>query len=222
MTTPAHGNFMNTVGGLLSDHRQQEVLRLLRADWPAEKLVAFLASPDDAVVEVAVVCLGLVGSMEQSRYVALLLRRESAAIIEAAEQSLWQIWMRSGSQWGVGTLRQAIDRMQAGKLEEAFDLLRILTEAEPEYAEPHHQRGLVLALLNRYGQALPAYHQALRLNPYHFAAAEGLGQIYLERGLLRRAYEYYQHALHVHPHLETAREIADGLKIAIGEMPKPN
>ena len=217
MTTPADTSFLDAVTPLLAERSQAEVAAALRTEWPADKLVALLVTTDPRVRRAALECLGLIGAMEHCRYIALMLRTGTPEVAAAAEDSLWKIWMRSGSAWGVRTLRRAIDYVQNDRSAEALELLNVLTNSEPTYAEPHHQLGIALSLAERGGEALRSYRQTLRLNPYHYAAAQGAGQIYLERGVLRRAYDYYQHALQIHPRLEPAAEIARGLRQALGE-----
>ncbi|MBN2447500.1 MAG: hypothetical protein JXO22_12280, partial [Phycisphaerae bacterium] len=202
MASPAPSHFLETVGPLLATNNGQEVLRALQCDWPPDRLVALLISPDIEVARAAVVCLGLTGAMRHCRYVASMLHDSREALWASAETSLWQIWMRAGSEWGRRMLRRAVDRMSAEDYSEARRLLDVLALAEPEYAEAHHQRGLTSVLTDCSCQALQSYRQALRLNPYHFAAAQGLGQVYLDRGLLPRALEYYEYALNIHPRLE--------------------
>ena len=74
--------------------------------------------------------------------------------------------------------------------------------AEPDYAEAHFQRGLAFATLDRNDEAAEAFREALRLNPYHFAAAASLGHACLELGDLPAAVRYYRQALRLHPRLD--------------------
>ena len=209
------GHFLDAVAPLLTDRPDPVVVRTLRDAWPAERLIPLLATEDAETQRLVVVCLGIVGQMTHCRYVAAMLRSPDNAVGEAAENSLWQIWMRAGTSWATQLLRRALAHVEVDAFAAADELLATITLSEPTFAEPHHQRGLVQTLLQESAVALPCYQQALRLNPYHFAAAEGIGQIYLERGALPRAHEYYAHALHINPRLTLAREIVTGLQEAL-------
>ena len=55
---------------------------------------------------------------------------------------------------------------------------------------------------------------ALRLNPYHFAAAANLGHTYVEEGDVLSALRYYRYALRIHPRLADLREAVRSIEAA--------
>jgi tetratricopeptide (TPR) repeat protein len=213
---PTTGALIETAATLRTDHVRSEVLRALKRDWPVDRLLPLLLSENHLLVEATLVTLGAVGQMQETKFVASMLRHDATRVVAAAEQALWRLWMRGGSNWAVNALAQALEAIDDGDLEDAAALLADLTMAEPTFAEPHHQAGIVAALRERRDEAIAYYRQALRLNPHHFAAAVGLGQIYLERGQLERSREYYAYAVQIHPHLDDAAEILAGLNRALG------
>jgi tetratricopeptide (TPR) repeat protein len=217
-TFPIAGNFLEAARPLLNAPSRQDIADALRRDWPPERVASLLSSSHGGLVHAAVTCLGIIGTPGQNRAVAALLRHSDDAIATAAEQALWRIWMRAGSPWGRDQLRQATDLIAVDALQDASAVLEILIAGEPGFAEPHHQRGLVAALLDDYTTAVRSYRQALRLNPFHFAAAQGAGQVLLEREELRGALEYFTLAATIHPRLEHVHELIDGLKQALGEL----
>lgn len=218
MSSPTStGQFLSAVAPLLEEDSRGEVLEALRRDWPPDRLVGFLVSSDKRLVKLAVTCLGLTGDKAQVRYVAAMLRSDSDELAAAAEESLWRIWMRAGSPEGNRALAAAVAEIRQDRYADAAALLQMLTLAEPAFAEAHHQLGLVHMLCDEPDEALPAYRQALRLNPYHFAAAQGLGQLYLAREDLLRALEYYELAARIHPRLPDVGELVAGLRQLLGE-----
>lgn len=211
--------FIQTVAPLLRDAKEQptSTIETLRDFWPPERLIPLLVWPDDEVVELAVRCLGLTGAMTHTRYLAALLPESSPKLLTHVEEGLWRIWHRGGSGWAVRVLKQASEEMRQENFAEALSLLDTLTLAEPTFAEAHHQHGLVMALTDDVQAALGPYRQALRLNPYHFAAAQGIGHAYLDRGVITRAVEYYEHAFRIHPRLEGVREMVEGLRKVVSD-----
>lgn len=209
-------SFRELVDPLLADPNRADVLRALRRDWPPERLISLLVSPDQRVVQAAATSLGMTGAMEHCRYLVSLLQKDDDDLVAVAERSLWQIWMRSGSRWGVDALSGAVAQIEAERYRRALDLLAPIRQVEPDFAEPHHQWGLVCNLLERYDESEQAYQQALRLNAYHFAASQGLGRVNLEQGRLLSARDHYRFALSIHPRLAGVRDIVDVIDALLG------
>lgn len=191
------------------------VLARLRQSWPPAHLVQLLASPLPAVVKTATTCLGLTGSMQHCRQLVALLGHADEQVASTAEDALWGIWMRAGSEQANAQLRVAVEQLSEGDSEAALRLLQVLTAAEGSFAEAHHQQAMALHSLERYDEAEAAYQQTLALNPYHFAAAAGLGHIGIQRGDYAGALRYYHRALHIHPRLTEIREIVPQLEAAL-------
>lgn len=191
------------------------VLARLGASWPPERLLTLLASPRPAVVKAAATCVGLTGSMEHCSRLAALLGHADEQVATAAEDALWMIWMRAGSEPGCRQLRTAVQRLREGEIEAALRLLGSLTAAEGSLAEAHHQQAIAWHSLERYGEAEAAYRKTLALNPYHFAAVAGLGHVCAHRGDFAGALHHYRRALEIHPRLTEIREIVPQLEAAL-------
>lgn len=213
----ATSQFLQTVAPLLDRPADSEILNLIKREWPADKLVGLLIWRSSEVVCTALRCLALTGTLEQVRYVAAMLHHADKEVAAAAEDALWRIWMQAGSPWAVRALSEAVSLVGRDQFDDAQELLDAIAMAEPSFAEAHHQRGLVAALRDEPGKAECGYRQALRLNPYHFAAAEGMGQLALDRGALREALGHYEHARHIHPRLAHVDALIIGLRQALGE-----
>lgn len=209
--------FEPLAGQLLTNPSGREVVRALKRDWPPDRLISLLVSSDLRLVRAAVMSLGITGKMEHNRYLATMLRHEDDHVAEAAEHALWQVWMRSGSPWAVDSLSHACEEIDAGRYDLALELIDPIRMTEPTFAEAHHQGGLVCNLLDRYDEAEEAYRQTLRLNAYHFAAAQGLARMHLERGQLSEAREHYRFAVNVNPRLNEVRDILDVIDALLGQ-----
>ena len=90
----------------------------------------------------------------------------------------------------------------------AFLLLSpaLLLAAEPPIAtlEKMHRRAQECFLLSDFETALSVYSEILLLEPDDDTAYAGMGQIYLIRGQLKKAYDVFKNALHIDPENEIA------------------
>lgn len=182
------------------------------AAWPADRLVGLLSSGNSDVVRAAVIALGVNGSMVDVADVAALLARPHRALVELVEDCLWSIWMRAGSVNANHLLADAVQFINDDKYPEADLILRELVLLEPSFAEPHHQRGIVMSFLEQYELAIRAYESALQWNPHHFSAAAGIGHMCLQREDYRAAVRAYQRALYLHPNLRDVPEMLASLQ----------
>ncbi len=164
-------------------------------------VLPLLSSPAVEAARAAILYLGAVGSMRECPVLALYLQHDDAGLAELAEYSLWSIWMQAGTARSNRRLSEAIGDIKHGQYRLAATRLAELVGQEPSFAEAHFQRGLALALLERFDEAASAYREALRLNPYHFAAAAAWGHASVEEGQLGAALHHYRQALRVHPRL---------------------
>jgi tetratricopeptide (TPR) repeat protein len=92
----------------------------------------------------------------------------------------------------------------------ALDFLDRITTLEPQYAEGWNKRATVFFLTDQYGKAIADLERVLALEPRHFGALAGLGQILREVGDTDNALAAFRAALEVDPHMESVDEaIAD-------------
>ena len=188
----------------------------LRANWPPPRLVELTQSESEAVVRLAARCLGLTGSDAQGEVLRGLLKHPREAIVAAAEDALWTLWMRTYDDEDLqGRFSDAVHRIQQGDFEAALLHLDEVIAVEPDKAEAYHQRALALHSLQRYAEAESAYLATLERNPAHFAAAAGLGHLHVERGEFAAALDFYKQALEIHPRLDEIRAIVPRLEAAL-------
>jgi tetratricopeptide (TPR) repeat protein len=183
------------------------VLQSLLDDRPrAADVVPLVSSDIPAVVRAAVLYLGLYGTLRECPVLALCLRHSDDRVVELAERGLWSIWMQSGGREGNVRLASAVSALASDNYEAAIRTLSLLVVTEPKFAEAHFQLGLALSSADRPEDAARSYHEALRLNPYHFAAAAALGHTCVEQGNLPAALHFYEQSLRIHPRLTDVPE----------------
>jgi tetratricopeptide (TPR) repeat protein len=211
----AANQFLTDIAPAFENGDLSGLLAMLHEQWPPDRLTALLASPSPKVLDGAARCLGLTASMPHCPQLAHLLGHADEVVSKSAEDALWSIWMQAGPPATRDQLAQAIQHIHKGVFKAALSVLDELLAADSDFAEAHHQRAIALHLLEQPEAAAKAYQRVLALNPYHFAAAAGLGHTYVERGDIRRALELYRLALQIHPGLAEIREAVKQIEKAL-------
>jgi tetratricopeptide (TPR) repeat protein len=134
---------------------------------------------------------------------------EEAKIVE---QSIWQMWMRSDSPTAELLLQQAVKSMNARRYDKALDILDVVVDQAPKFAEAWNKRATVNYLLGRLDQSLADIDVVLELEPRHFGALSGLGMIRRDRGDSRGALDAFREALGIHPNMANVRESVKSLE----------
>ena len=99
MVSYTHGReFVRQVRPFLERCDAEALARYLRRDWPNERLCSLLGCGHDDAVNVAVVCLSLMGTMADTHAVAALLQDGDAETARLAEHALWSIWFQGQAQ----------------------------------------------------------------------------------------------------------------------------
>lgn len=207
--------FLDAVSTQLACGQTSEVLRTLDRDWPPGRLAELLGSDDPEVVACACRCLGMVGDSTHCEALAAQLGHARDDVSSAAEQALWTIWARQGSARARELLQAASGLVEESNLDDALTLIERAIALDPHFAEAYHQRALVLHSIEEVEAADESYRAALRLNPYHFAAAAGLGHLRAAEGDLAGALRWYRAALSLHPRLEELRDMVPQIEAAL-------
>ncbi len=216
MSAGGRGGYTSHGSGVLAGSPALDpIVELLLSDCTVDELVPLLRSETRDILRATIVCLGRKGNLAHNQLLAELLHHDDTEIAALAEDSLWMIWMRAGSDWGNTLLGSANDQIRDSEFERAVETLETISAIEPEFAEAHHQRGIALSLLDRPQEAAEAFRQTLRLNRYHFSAALNLGHACAEQSDLRGALRHYRYALRLNPRLEELPVIVKQLKSAL-------
>jgi tetratricopeptide (TPR) repeat protein len=192
-----------------------EFRQLVRERYIEGTLVRILASHQDPHHrQAAAVALGLVGTMASNAAVASALRDEDEQVRTAAVESIWEIWFRGdGSRQG-RELRQVLGQQETDqRLAGCDELIR----EYPDFAEAYNQRAIQHFIRGAYTQAVSDCEAVLRLNPYHFGAAAGLGQCYLRMNKPRAAIRAFAHALDLNPSLPNLQDVLKTLRDSLGD-----
>ena len=131
---------------------------------------------------------------------------------KASENSIWRLWLQSGSDTIDLLMNWAMKAMEAKDYAVALDFLDRVILMKPQFAEGWNKRATVYFLMDDYSKSIADIGKTLALEPRHFGALSGLGMIMRELGEDKRAIEAYQKALAVDPNLEGVQKALDELQ----------
>lgn len=139
---------------------------------------------------------------------------EVSGPVDAApiESQIWSIWHETSDQTVRLLLQDGIDAMRIGDNNAALKTFDQLVEVAPDFAEGWNKRATVHYLLGNFGQSIDDIANTLNLEPRHFGALSGLGQIYVSLNDLERALISFEAALAVSPHLRGSRINAEAIR----------
>lgn len=140
-------------------------------------------------------------------------RNEKAA--ERISQRINAEWAKSGSatvDLMMGWVAKAAQKQQ---WDVALDFLDQITVMKPDYAEAWNRRATIHFMMGNYSKSMSDIERTLELEPRHFGALSGLGDIMKSRGSKQLALQAYERVLAVYPMLRGAQNevaaIADEL-----------
>ncbi|MDR1382411.1 MAG: hypothetical protein LBJ67_00980 [Planctomycetaceae bacterium] len=163
-------------------------------------------SERDEVRQSAALAIGFLADQSEEVVFYRLLRDKDRTVRMLAENGIRALWTRAGSDANRQMLRAAMRLISAKQYEEAVSKTTELIEHAPQFAEAWNQRAIAHFALKQYQFAIEDGCKALNLNPYHYAAALGIGHAYLFLGDITRAIEYLELALDINPNLESVRQ----------------
>jgi tetratricopeptide (TPR) repeat protein len=141
--------------------------------------------------------------------------QETSRILES---QIWTIWHipPAGSESGY-VLRDGIEAMSSGRVDDALEAFDKVTKLEPDFAEGWNKRATVFYMLGDLDRSVLDIQRTLVLEPRHFGALSGLGLINLAKGDKPAALKAFNAALEIHPHLPSKERIDALRKELAGE-----
>jgi tetratricopeptide (TPR) repeat protein len=147
----------------------------------------------------AALALGLTGTPASVPAAAAALRDDDSLVRRFASDALWELWFRGGTPEQNAKLHDAAAEPDAARARAELD--ELIREA-PTFAEAHNQRAIWFFKRGEFARAVEDCETVMRLNPYHFGAAAGMGQCLLKLNRPRGALRAFRLALEINPDLD--------------------
>jgi predicted Zn-dependent protease len=117
------------------------------------------------------------------------------------EDLIWAIWCDAADAHAAEQMGQAIAAIAARKFDLAEPVLDRMVAAWPTWAEAWNKRATLFYVQGRDAEAVADIILTLQLEPRHFGALAGLGQIFLRHDEPEAAAAAFRAALVRNPHL---------------------
>ena len=127
------------------------------------------------------------------------------------EAMVWALWTDHADTDASNRMDAAMEAMVEQRFDEAEELLESLTRDFPEWAEAWNKLATLHFIVGRIDESVAAIARTLALEPRHFGAICGFGQICLKQGDEATALAAFEEALRIHPHLEGMPDMVDEL-----------
>ena len=150
---------------------------------------------------------------------AALKNAPSDEVAEAAEAAIWEIWGENRDPDVEALMREgdaALDDDDPQTARAAFDKV---VEKDSHFAEGWNKRATAEFAMGDYTASVADIEHTLQLEPRHFGALAGLGEIYLALDKKPSALKAFEAALAINPHLDEVKEMVGKLKKDLAGSP---
>jgi len=189
----------------LADQDTAQFLRHVQQYYTQGTLQRLAEHPAPQIRRAAVLALGLLGDYEANATMGRALHDDDRTVRMLAENGIRSVWRRAGTPKQQELLAVIVRLNESRRYQEAAQRASQLIAEAPWLAEAWNQRAIARFGMEDYAGAIEDCHQTLELNPYHFAAATGMGHAYLRLNNPRSALESFRRALKLNPSLEAVR-----------------
>jgi len=136
------------------------------------------------------------------------------------ENSIWQVWSRSGDTKVDALFAVGVEQMNQGQAQAAIGTFTEIIRLKPDFAEGWNKRATIYFLIGEYDKSLSDCDEVIKRNPQHWGALSGYGQIYVQLDKPEQALMYFQRALAVNPNLRQVENMIRQLKQVVIEKRK--
>ncbi len=133
---------------------------------------------------------------------AALATANKREIAQPIETEIWKIWLETDSPTTELLYARGAALVAAGDLDLALKLLDTVVLLNPDYVEGWNMRATLHAMRDEYPAAIADTRKVLELEPRHFMALQGLGDLLQSLGDDKGALKAYEAALAINPSLE--------------------
>lgn len=123
-----------------------------------------------------------------------------------------RLWLASGSDTVSVLMERALQASKHDRNDLALQLLSAVVELSPDYAEGWNRRAYIFYTEGDYERALGDLRRVLALDPNHYKALDGLGQIMRQLDRKRQALQTYEKLQQVNPNWPNVNNVVDELR----------
>jgi len=185
-----------------------------------EEALRDLGSPDVESRRLAVAWLGELAGPTDLPALFPMLKDPDDLVRALTENSIWQVWSRSGDPKVDALFKVGVEQMNQGQGQAAISTFSEIIRLKPEFAEGWNKRATIYFLIGDYDKSLQDCDEVIKRNPQHWGALAGYGQIYLQLDKPEQALGYFQRALAVNPNLQQVEAMIRELKQVVIEKRK--
>ncbi len=131
----------------------------------------------------------------------------SAMEAEALQSRIWRTWMNSSDPTIQALMTRGVAAMSQQLYSAALGVFDEMIALAPDFAEGWNKRATVNFLMGDFPASVTDIQRTLDLEPRHWGALAGLGQIYLLLDEPEAALKPLRRAIEVNPYLEGVREL---------------
>lgn len=153
----------------------------------------------------AILAIGFLGDFAVNETLGAALSDDDRGVRLLAEHNIRQIWIRQGSFEEQRRLLTLENLNASESFDGVLDLATRMIEANSNLGEAWNQRAIAFSTIGDHQYSIEDCREALTCNRYHFPAAVGMGQSYLQLDDAFRALESFRLALDINPDLECLR-----------------
>jgi tetratricopeptide (TPR) repeat protein len=137
----------------------------------------------------------------------------------AAEVQIWRIWAEHKNPEIARLMRDGIAALGEDEQELALDDFNAVVKHDRSFAEGWNKRATVEFVMGNFNASIADVERTLALEPRHFGALSGLGQIYLALDRKELALKAFRAALAINPYLPGVRQKIEELEKAVKGSP---
>jgi tetratricopeptide (TPR) repeat protein len=173
-----------------------------RTEWYRNHVYTELLQGNEDQRLRAATILALVGGERQ-----LLegLKQPEPEVHSIAQRGLEHLWFTAAGNKAYKMVEDACAAAEREDFKEALRILDKLTADYPDFAEGWNRRGAVLWQSGQFAKSIADCERALKLNPNHYSALQGLGICHLQLGDVEEATDALRRALRIAPHDPTTQ-----------------
>ena len=128
------------------------------------------------------------------------------------ETKIWKIWIENGDPRVDALMDRGMDAMSIDDTDTALAAFNQVVKLDDTFAEGFNKRATVEFMRHDFAASIADIERTLALEPRHFGALAGLGQVYLAMNKKAAALKAFEAALAIDPRLENVQRTVNQLK----------